>query len=327
MSASALPTSDLAPPGRPDERVSPSRPAGRAPARAVERRRSLAPRARLLPRPRPRPCRAGLQASNDALRDAVRAQAEHGRIARLLIKLGFVNERPEFEHDPAWSETGDRYLLKLLRDALFHQTDETGAPVVNYAHVVRARLARAACATLGLRPSAAAAARARILHGHSPARRLLGCVPQPISARRPLPRSAPRAPLSLPGQVSGLNKLDVGADEHLLLHGRDGANSLLVVRCARPLQRLSCALAAAAAALRPLAERAPLLPLAALRPLTDRPLLVGRPPRSYRDLRTLLESAFADLVAAQQDAALEQSELSEQLSVLSDDGADGYGQQ
>jgi hypothetical protein len=85
-----------------------------------------------------------LQAQNDALREAVRAQAEHGRIARLLIKLGCVNERPEFEGDPAWSETGDRYLLKLLRDVLFHQVDADGAPLVNYAHIVRGAAAAAA---------------------------------------------------------------------------------------------------------------------------------------------------------------------------------------
>ena len=38
--------------------------------------------------------------------------------------------------DPAWSETGDRYLLKLFRDYVFHQVDENNDPVVNLAHVV-----------------------------------------------------------------------------------------------------------------------------------------------------------------------------------------------
>lgn len=38
--------------------------------------------------------------------------------------------------DPSWSETGDRYLLKLFRDYVFHQVDENNDPVLNLAHVV-----------------------------------------------------------------------------------------------------------------------------------------------------------------------------------------------
>jgi PAB-dependent poly(A)-specific ribonuclease subunit 3 len=35
-----------------------------------------------------------------------------------------------------WSETGDRYVLKLFRDYLFHQTMEDGAPVLDAGHVI-----------------------------------------------------------------------------------------------------------------------------------------------------------------------------------------------
>jgi len=38
--------------------------------------------------------------------------------------------------DPEWSETGDRYLLKLFRDYLFHQVTETGAAWIDFAHIV-----------------------------------------------------------------------------------------------------------------------------------------------------------------------------------------------
>ena len=38
--------------------------------------------------------------------------------------------------DPSWSETGDRYLLKLFRDYLFHQVAESGVPWVDLAHIV-----------------------------------------------------------------------------------------------------------------------------------------------------------------------------------------------
>lgn len=42
-----------------------------------------------------------------------------------------------FVGDEQWAETGDRYLLKLLRDYLFHQVLPTGAPWVNLAHIVQ----------------------------------------------------------------------------------------------------------------------------------------------------------------------------------------------
>lgn len=62
---------------------------------------------------------------------------ENGRVARLLIKFGMINERPEYDHDPAWSETGERFPLKMFRDFLFYQEDENGKAVVDMAHVLR----------------------------------------------------------------------------------------------------------------------------------------------------------------------------------------------
>jgi len=38
--------------------------------------------------------------------------------------------------DPAWSETGDRYLLKLFRDYVFHQVTADGRPYLDLSHVV-----------------------------------------------------------------------------------------------------------------------------------------------------------------------------------------------
>lgn len=38
--------------------------------------------------------------------------------------------------DPTWSETGNRYMLKLFRDMIFHQVDEHGAAWVDMAHIV-----------------------------------------------------------------------------------------------------------------------------------------------------------------------------------------------
>ena|ERR1700759_26718 len=41
-----------------------------------------------------------------------------------------------FAREPRWSETGDRYIIKLFRDFVFHQVDEAGNPVVNLTHVL-----------------------------------------------------------------------------------------------------------------------------------------------------------------------------------------------
>jgi len=115
----------------------------------------------------------------DHLYTELARELENSRIARLLIKLGFINERPEqspghqtsdFHPHPqpqhqahptqshhhntnhhtsstssastttapssAWSETGERYPLKLLRDYIFHQVDAQGRPVVDLGHVL-----------------------------------------------------------------------------------------------------------------------------------------------------------------------------------------------
>lgn len=61
---------------------------------------------------------------------------ESGRALRLLLKLAFVNERPEFGIDKNWSESGDCYILKLFRDFVFHQADGAGRPVMDLGHVV-----------------------------------------------------------------------------------------------------------------------------------------------------------------------------------------------
>ncbi|KAI8990298.1 hypothetical protein BDB01DRAFT_756459 [Pilobolus umbonatus] len=72
----------------------------------------------------------------DALESNLSKELENSRLVRLLSKFGFINERPEFEQDPRWSETGDRYMIKLFRDYVFHQINEIGQPVTDMAHVI-----------------------------------------------------------------------------------------------------------------------------------------------------------------------------------------------
>ncbi|KAI5783600.1 zinc finger CCCH type domain-containing protein [Geopyxis carbonaria] len=72
----------------------------------------------------------------DTLESELTRELENGRLVRLLCKFGFINERPEYDHDIRWSETGDRYYLKLFRDYVFHSVDENNQPVVDIAHVL-----------------------------------------------------------------------------------------------------------------------------------------------------------------------------------------------
>ncbi|KAI9690124.1 MAG: PAB-dependent poly(A)-specific ribonuclease subunit 3 [Bathelium mastoideum] len=102
--------------------------------------------------------------AEDALTSALTRELENGRLFRLLAKLNFILERPEQSPShpaslppPAaaapgappnasaptatqqqWSETGERYVLKLFRDYVFHHVDGAGAPVLDLAHVLAA---------------------------------------------------------------------------------------------------------------------------------------------------------------------------------------------
>ncbi len=62
-----------------------------------------------------------LHLQNDEIMNELSKETENGRLVRILVKLGMMNERPDDDMDPSWSETGDRYLLKLFRDFVFHQ--------------------------------------------------------------------------------------------------------------------------------------------------------------------------------------------------------------
>lgn len=73
---------------------------------------------------------------DDQLTSDLGRELENGRLVRLVTKLNFINERPEYEHDRQWSENGERYFLKLFRDYVFHQVDAQNSPVVDLGHVL-----------------------------------------------------------------------------------------------------------------------------------------------------------------------------------------------
>lgn len=72
----------------------------------------------------------------DVLEHDLSKEMDNGRLCRLLVKLATINERPELNMEFSWAETGDRYMLKLFRDYVFHQVAEDGRPWLDMAHVV-----------------------------------------------------------------------------------------------------------------------------------------------------------------------------------------------
>ncbi|KAJ2353647.1 PAB-dependent poly(A)-specific ribonuclease subunit 3 [Coemansia sp. RSA 2618] len=72
----------------------------------------------------------------DLLLDNLRLEMSNGRLVRLLCKMNFITERGDSAGDPEWSETGDRYLVKLFRDYVFHLVDDRGRSVASMAHIV-----------------------------------------------------------------------------------------------------------------------------------------------------------------------------------------------
>jgi len=74
--------------------------------------------------------------TQDTLTSELSRELENGRLVRLMAKLGAINERPEYEGDRNWSENGERYMLKLFRDYVFHQVDAEGRPIVGLGHIL-----------------------------------------------------------------------------------------------------------------------------------------------------------------------------------------------
>ena len=72
---------------------------------------------------------------SDYLKAELSRELENGRLLRLLVKLAFVNDRPDRDMHKEWAETGDRYIIKLFRDFIFHQHNNEGAPVLDWGHV------------------------------------------------------------------------------------------------------------------------------------------------------------------------------------------------
>lgn len=58
-------------------------------------------------------------------------------VDKLVLTFSFLSLN-RFEQESRWAETGDRYVLKLFRDYVFHSVDEVGNPVLDLSHVLTA---------------------------------------------------------------------------------------------------------------------------------------------------------------------------------------------
>jgi len=63
-------------------------------------------------------------------------ELENGRVARIMMKLDIINDNPNLPNMPNWSETGERYPLKLFREYVFHQVDRDGKACVSLGHIL-----------------------------------------------------------------------------------------------------------------------------------------------------------------------------------------------
>nr|CAH8853678.1 unnamed protein product [Trichobilharzia regenti] len=73
---------------------------------------------------------------SDLLESQLLSELGCDRLFRLICKLQSIVERCDQGISPEWSETGDRYMLKLFRDFVFHQSDPLGAPYLDLAHII-----------------------------------------------------------------------------------------------------------------------------------------------------------------------------------------------
>ncbi|TRY78299.1 hypothetical protein TCAL_01718 [Tigriopus californicus] len=72
----------------------------------------------------------------DSVESELSKEVESSRLFRLSTKISTVVDRAELNGDFGWAEYGDRYMLKLFRDYVFHQVMEDNRPWLDMAHVI-----------------------------------------------------------------------------------------------------------------------------------------------------------------------------------------------
>ncbi|WFD29511.1 PAB-dependent poly(A)-specific ribonuclease subunit 3 [Malassezia sp. CBS 17886] len=73
---------------------------------------------------------------DDLLESSLQRELENARLVRLMCRMNAVVDRPDLHRDSQWAETGDRYVVRLFRDMVFHSIDEHGQPVLDLSHIL-----------------------------------------------------------------------------------------------------------------------------------------------------------------------------------------------
>eukprot|EP00096_Caligus_rogercresseyi_P006307 TRINITY_DN2264_c0_g1_i3.p1 TRINITY_DN2264_c0_g1~~TRINITY_DN2264_c0_g1_i3.p1 ORF type:complete len:588 (+),score=166.05 TRINITY_DN2264_c0_g1_i3:240-1766(+) len=73
---------------------------------------------------------------NDQVEAELYKDIESTRLLRVLSKICTIVDRAELNNDYEWAEYGDRYMLKLFRDYVFHQVMENDRPWLDMGHVI-----------------------------------------------------------------------------------------------------------------------------------------------------------------------------------------------
>lgn len=75
-----------------------------------------------------------LQDAADVAESELTRELENGRLFRLITKINFIIDRPDFHAELA--ENGPKYVVRLFRDYVFYQVDDAGRPVVDLSRVL-----------------------------------------------------------------------------------------------------------------------------------------------------------------------------------------------
>lgn len=83
------------------------------------------------------PVLSSLQTYAEYTESILARELENARLFRLMCKLNFIFGRMESRIDINWSESGEKFPIILFYDYVFHQSDESGKPVMDLTHVLR----------------------------------------------------------------------------------------------------------------------------------------------------------------------------------------------
>lgn len=65
----------------------------------------------------------------------ISAEVGAGRVLRVILHLSSALSGSEKLASAPWSESGERYLLLLFMEYVFHQVDDSGTRMLDYGHV------------------------------------------------------------------------------------------------------------------------------------------------------------------------------------------------